>query len=66
MGDPWNVGSRCTQFTGGLAAVQQATHQFGTGANTSTVITVDGVGTITLTGVSMSQLHFDASHFLLV
>jgi len=49
-----------------LDAVQQATHQVGTGANTATVITVDAADTITLTGVSLSQMHFDASHFLLV
>jgi VCBS repeat-containing protein len=50
-----------SQFTS-LAAVQAATHQVGA----NTVITVDAAGTITLTGVSLSQLHFDASHFLLV
>jgi uncharacterized repeat protein (TIGR03803 family)/VCBS repeat-containing protein len=49
-----------------LAAVQAATHQVGTGANAYTVITDHMGDTITLTGVSLSQLHFDASHFLLV
>src|SRR5262245_54802095 len=45
-----------------LGAVHDATHQVGA----NTVITVGTAGTITLTGVSLSQLHFDASHFLLV
>jgi len=44
-----------------LTAVQKATHQVGA----NTVITDNAGDTITLTGVSLSQLHFDASHFLL-
>jgi VCBS repeat-containing protein len=44
-----------------LAAVQAASHQVGA----NTVITYDAADTITLTGVSLSHLHFDASHFLL-
>jgi serralysin len=45
-----------------LGAVYDAAHQVGA----NTVITVGTEGTITLTGVSLSHLHFDASHFLLV
>jgi Ca2+-binding RTX toxin-like protein len=44
-----------------LTAVQHATHQVGA----NTVITYDANDTITLMGISVSQLHFDASHFLL-
>jgi len=46
-----------------LAAVQAATHQVGS----NTVITDphNSADTITLTGVSVSSLHFDAQHFLL-
>ncbi len=46
-----------------LAAVQADTHQSGS----NTVITDPNhpADTITLTGVLPSQLHFDASHFLL-
>jgi hypothetical protein len=49
-----------TQFAN-VAAVQHASHQVGA----DTVITADAADTITLTGVSLSNLHFDASHFML-
>lgn len=50
-----------TQFPT-LAAVHAASQQVG--ANTVTI--TDHAGdTVTLLGVSLSQLHFDASHFLL-
>jgi Ca2+-binding RTX toxin-like protein len=45
-----------------LSIVQQATQQVGP----NTVITYDPGDTITLMGISVSQLHFDASHFVLV
>jgi probable HAF family extracellular repeat protein/VCBS repeat-containing protein len=47
-----------------LAAVQAATHQVGS----NTVITDphSPADTITLTGISLSSLHFDVSHFALV
>ncbi len=44
-----------------LAAVQAATHL--DGANT--VISYDANDTVPLLGVSISQLHFDASQFVL-
>jgi hypothetical protein len=44
-----------------LTALEKATHQVGA----NTVITYDAADTITLIGVSVSQLHFDASHFVL-
>jgi Ca2+-binding RTX toxin-like protein len=49
-----------SQFSG-LTAVQKATQQVGA----NTVITDNAGDTITLIGVKLSQLHFDASHFLL-
>jgi Ca2+-binding RTX toxin-like protein len=45
-----------------LAAVQLASHQVGS----DVVITADANDSITLHNVSLSQLHFDANHFLLV
>ena len=52
-----------SEFTD-LAAVLLATHQVGS----NTVITdpYNSANTITLTGISETSLHFDASHFLLV
>jgi VCBS repeat-containing protein len=50
-----------SQFTN-LGAVHDATHQVGA----NTVIDDHAGDTITLVGVSLSQLHFNASHFLLV
>jgi hypothetical protein len=44
-----------------LTALENATHQVGA----NTVITYDATDTITLIGVSVSQLHFDAQHFVL-
>jgi Ca2+-binding RTX toxin-like protein len=54
------------QFPNGLADVQHASQPgVDPHGGTDVVITV-GANSITLDNVSLSQLHFDASHFLLV
>ena len=49
-----------TEFAN-LAAVQADSHQVGA----NTVIAYDATDSITLIGVSVSKLHFDATHFVL-
>jgi hypothetical protein len=53
---------------GSIQTIQNNAHEVVSGGVTSTVITDphNSADTITLTGVKLASLHFDATHFLLV